>query len=655
MENRFKKGFLCVLSVALLSACQGGNPGSSSASQSKESEPISSSSSTISPASSSSSEPEVTSSQTIQTSETKESSSSEEPPIETSTISSSEEESSEYPPCDEHEYEESIYKKATIVEKGIKRFTCKNCGRHYDEEYYDLDEYSFENMTYSYDGKPHQILIEGMLPYGLHVEYENNVLTEIGTQEATAKILDDKGNLIETKKANIAIVENVGFANLRLTTETGEDPDYKERDLYTNMTVSMDNCADDYAFKDVAGGIRIRGNSTNQDEVTKRAWRLKLDKKRNMLGLNGGTKEKSWVLLADYFDQSMMRNATAFTFGNSLFNHSGNYCTDFKHVNFYMNDDYRGVYLLAEQQQAKPTRVPINEAEDYEGTDVGYLVELDGLANKEDYYFTIGSGSGGGFPWGGGESINGTNIPSKDYAIKTDVFGDQQLPFIKKYMNNVFTILKNIVKGEKMQTLDENNDLIDSPYKTAYETLDSVIDMESFFKTYVLQEYMRNYDVGWGSFYFFVDFSETSTHKKLTFGAPWDFDWSSGNPNSSSVNKSTGSFCNSGSHMLFNPWLFLLSQTDFFAETFPKYYSVFASSSIYERAVEYINYETSAFATEFDKNYTRWGTLNGQKPDMYTRKDVVSKFTCHADASEFLLNWMKERKDYMDGKYLGEK
>ena len=147
MENRFKKGFLCVLSVALLSACQGGNPGSSSVSQSKESEPISSSSSTISPSSSSSSEPEVTSSQTSQTSETKESSSSEEPPIETSTISSSEEESSEYPPCDEHEYEESVYKKATIVEKGIKRFTCKNCGRHYDEEYYDLDEYSFENMT----------------------------------------------------------------------------------------------------------------------------------------------------------------------------------------------------------------------------------------------------------------------------------------------------------------------------------------------------------------------------------------------------------------------------------------------------------------------------------------------------------------------------
>ena len=68
--------------------------------------------------------------------------------------------------------------------------------------------------------------------------------------------------------------------------------------------------------------------------------------------------------------------------------------------------------------------------------------------------------------------------------------------------------------------------------------------------------------------------------------------------------------------------------------------------------MENIEYESSAFATQFNANYDRWGTLNGQQPTMYTRTDVVSKFTCHKDAADFLLNWMRERKAYMDETYL---
>lgn len=562
-------------------------------------------------------------------------------------------------PCDGHEWTETIVKKASIIEKGIKRLECSKCNSVHEETYYDLDEYVFEDATYMYDGKQRTLRIQGMLPYGVRAEYEDNTLTEIGSKEAKVTLYDENNQVLETKTATLRIVENIGLANVRIVTETGEDPDYKERDLYTGMTLDIDNCEDKYKQESLTGGIRIRGNSTNQDAVTKRPWRLKLDSKTNLLGLNGGAKMKSWVLLADYFDQSLLRNQTAFTLGNSLFNYSGNYCSDFKHVNLYMNGDYRGVYLLAEQQQANKNRINIAEPEDgYEGTDVGYLVELDGLANKEDYYFTVGEGGGGqwgGMPWGGGgEQINGVSIPSKDYAVKTDVYGEEQLPFISKYVTNVFTILKNIAKGEALQVLDENNDLIDSPYATSYETLNAVMDVESIFKTFVLNEYMRNYDVGWGSFYFYVDFSKKSTYKRLTLGAPWDFDWSTGNANNGAVNKSTGRYCFKGEHSLFNPWLYLLSQTDFFQDRFEKYYSVFASSGIIEHALENIEYESSAFATQFNANYDRWGTLNGQQPTMYTRTDVVSKFTCHQDAADFLLNWMRERKTYMDETYLNK-
>ena len=79
-----------------------------------------------------------------------------------------------------------------------------------------------------------------------------------------------------------------------------------------------------------------------------------------------------------------------------------------------MNGENRGVYLLAEQQQAKKGRIPVNEPDEgVTSPKVGYLVEIDGLVSQQghvdsqthigelegDPCFTTGTGSTGG--WGG--------------------------------------------------------------------------------------------------------------------------------------------------------------------------------------------------------------------------------------------------------------
>ena len=572
--------------------------------------------------------------------------------------------------CDNHNPQESIIYPASIVTKGVKRLTCPNCGGYSEEFYYDLSQSAFESRSYMYDGSERSLYLEGIVPYGVTVQYENNTLTDIGSKEATAKLFDENGQKIKELKATINVIENTGFPNVRVATETKADPSYKEKDDYTRMTTSVDNCPSKWILNQAAGGIRVRGNSTNQSSVNKRAWRLKFDNKVNMLGLNGGPKNKgfkSWVLLADNFDYSYFRNATAFTFGNTLFNYSGNYASHFQHVNLYMNDEYRGVYLLAEQQQSNDGRISVNEAEDYKGTDVGYIVEIDGLVttnqSSEDYSFITGNSNtstntnpwGGGFGgfggWGmqqSGEKINGVTITDKGYAVKTDVFSDEQYEFIKKYTNNVFTLFKNVVKGEKLQILDENNDLIDSPYTTQYETLNAVLDLDSFFRMYVLQEFLKNYDCGWGSFYLFVDFSKKGIHKRFTCGAPWDFDLGLGNKSRDGDYKPTGDFItkSSGSMTSFNPWLYLLSQTDFFNDLIGRYYTTFANSHAYEKAIHYINYESSAFANEFAQEYQKWANDSGRN-SMGTRK-----YSSHAEAVTYLTDWLSSRKEYLDDKFL---
>ena len=563
--------------------------------------------------------------------------------------SSSSKSSSKPIPCEEHVFKDAV-RVPSIVQKGADLKVCEKCGFTKESNYtYDLNEFTFKDKTFMYDGQEKELLIEGMIPYGTAVKYENNKLTNIGSIEATAKIYDGE-QLLDAKTATLTIVDNIGLPNIRLTTSTGKDPDYHDKTNYTTMSVSIDNCDEKYLVANAPGGIRARGNSTNYDVVSKHPWRLKFDSKINLLGLNDGQKFKSWVLLASYFDQSYLRDAFAFSIGNGLFNYSNNYCSDFKHVNFYMNGDYRGVYVLAEQQQANKGRLGLAEPnEGVTAEKVGYLVEIDIRGGDDDPYFTCGPKSTRSSmgTWSGGRFINGVRVVSSTYAIKSDTFSDEQNKYIEKYVANAMDALINAVTGEKLQIIDENNNLVDSPYNNQYDTLNSFMDLDSLFKTCILHELMKSYDVGFGSFYLFVDFTSSSNHKRLTFGAPWDFDLSCGNKQSGNVTKTNNEFIKSGfGEANFNPWLYLISQTDFYDELFSKYYTVFINSGVFDATMQYLKYVTTAFVSDFANDTTRWKNGSG-KNWMQTRQ-----YNSQKSASDYLTNWLNNRKNYMDGIYL---
>ena len=552
--------------------------------------------------------------------------------------------------CNNHVLEESIRIEPSIIQRGVKRMACPNCGGFQESYIYDLDEFAFESKMYMYDGKERELLIEGLLPLGATVQYQDNKLTEIGSTSATATIYAPDGHLLDIRNATLTIVENTGLPNIRVDTETGKDPDYKDKTNYTNMTTNIDNCLNKYELKNVSGGIRARGNSTNYDGISKRPWRLKFNSKVNLLGLNNGQKFKSWVLLAEYFDQSLFRNAAAYVMGNSLFNYSNNYCSDYQHVNFYLNGDYRGVYVLAEQQQVNTGRIEVAEpGESNLNEKVGYLIEIDIRAEDDDPYFTVGPKSQRSMwgTWSGGIMINGVRVVSSTYAIKSDTFDPKQNKYIEKYVDNAMTALLNAVQGKGLQVINDNNELVDSPYSTQYETLNSFLDIDSFIKTCILQELMKNYDVGFGSFYLFVDFTENSKHPRLTFGAPWDFDLSTGNKQSGNIIKTDNEFIKAGfGEANFNPWLYLLSQTDFYDNIVKKYYTVFAKSLVVEKAINQINYGTEAYKADFDNDTERW--KNGkEKTRMQTRQYHSQK-----DAATYLTDWLTKRKTYMDKVYL---
>lgn len=162
-------------------------------------------------------------------------------------------------------------------------------------------------------------------------------------------------------------------------------PDYEmpPAPYYEDCTITLTDEAENTVLDKVEAEVKVRGNWTTSYD--KKPLRIKFKKKQSMLGLNEGQAYKSWVLLAEYKDASMLRNKTALTIAGEILEKDGLYASDAELVEVRINGEYWGVYLLAEQQQINKGRIDITEAEDdYTGTDIGYFLEFDGYYMNED-------------------------------------------------------------------------------------------------------------------------------------------------------------------------------------------------------------------------------------------------------------------------------
>ncbi|HQN75060.1 MAG TPA: CotH kinase family protein [Bacillota bacterium] len=227
-------------------------------------------------------------------------------------------------------------------------------------------------------------------------------------------------------------------------------------------------------------GIKLRGNSTMF--MPKLPYKIKFETKQEMLG---DYAEKDWVLLANFADQTLVRNALAFNLSKELnleFTPSVNF------VDLYINGVYQGNYLLTDQIEVTNNRVDIEE--NSPAIDTGYLIEYDmrlydvGLDNATENYFMV----------------DYVPMVIKSPDISDSHYSNDQYLFIKDYMNNLYQVLRN--KGDYSGLIDE----------------------ASFIDWFIVNEFLKNVDSSYSSVYFHKDKSGL-----LKMGPVWDFDLSSGN------------------------------------------------------------------------------------------------------------------------------
>lgn len=416
-----------------------------------------------------------------------------------------------------------------------------------------------------------------------------------------------------------------------ISVTTAPDDMIASREKYTSCVVDVFNCDEKLEINEASAGIKVRGNSSayygdvSQILANKVPYRIKFDKKTNMLGLNNGAECKSWVLLKSDWD--LIRNDIAFRFGRTIMGDS-NFCSDGQLVHLYVNEEFQGVYELCEQCQINPNRVDISEpAEGYTDTDIGYYLELDNYAtsDEDNHYISMD------YENATVTDINGETrqfVPA-EYSIKNDLYSQNQIDFIDKYLKNLFKIVYEACENGKYYKFDENYDLVDSDVTTAEEAVSNVMDIDSVRDMYILYEIVHDYDCGEGSFYMCVDLSKDSKCPKLKFTSPWDFNWAY---NDSTEKYYAGAFTDknfvakNGDRS--NPWFIILCKQDWFMATVKEKWTEMSQEKLLQGCIK----TEREYLKEYDADLRKgeeWGP----------------------DSAEDLFNWIENRIYWLNSQW----
>lgn len=216
--------------------------------------------------------------------------------------------------------------------------------------------------------------------------------------------------------------------------------------------------------------IKGRGNSTWHG-TPKRPYNITfMDAeylKKQSVSMIENISSKKWSLLANYNDLSLLRNKIGYDLANQL-----SVGLDSEYFDVWMNGDFLGNYLITPKS-------------DYQATENGFILEIDNTIDEEDPQFNL--------------KDNGKEVETLRFTVKNN---DAELPVsdIQIYMQKVWDAIRDYDSDEYAKYLD----------------------IDSWAKVYLLNEFYKNYDVVWGSILMHKD-NQTESDK-LIAGPIWDLD-----------------------------------------------------------------------------------------------------------------------------------
>ena len=382
-----------------------------------------------------------------------------------------------------------------------------------------------------------------------------------------------------------------------------------------NNTTGMNYVDDDYNDYDGHITIEKRGNSSQwQDKPPYRIETVDSQGENNNVALLGMPEENDWVLYAPWQDKTMMRNVLVYQLSNEI----GRYASRTRFIELFLNDEYRGIYVLMEKIKRDANRVDISklDPDEISGDDLtgGYIL-------KFDWYFT-------GDNIGGFESDYDGMVYNYHYPKPSDIVPEQE-----EYIQNYINEFENI-----MLSNNYTNDTTGYP---------SVTNVESFVDFILLQELAKNVDAYRLSTYLYKD--KESIDNRLTAGPIWDFNHGFGNCDYGETWETNSWLLEynpeGGDQMAF--WWELLWQDDNFKFKVSQRYSELRTNILSEDHIYNIIDSTVIYLGDaVDRNFSRWPLLgNYIWPNYYI-------FETYEEEINYLKSWISNRLSWMDSEIL---
>ena len=270
-------------------------------------------------------------------------------------------------------------------------------------------------------------------------------------------------------------------------------------------------------FEGIIDEIHCRGNSSF-DKTEKKSYTISLNKSMDLFEMG---KAKKWLLIANAFDDTLVRNASAFFIAELL---KLPYTPKFQYVDVYINGNFVGNYLLSEKVEIGKNRVNIRNLEKE-------VVSLNKNCNLADTDFFMEQ-QGRLFSTKGYHIEKEPEDISGGYLLEletSDRYGLEASGFLTSRMQPVVSASPKYASYNQVSYIaglyQDFEDAVFSadgsnPYtgKMYYE----YIDVDSFARKYLLEELVKNLDASFTSQYIYK--YDDSISSKFYAGPCWDYD-----------------------------------------------------------------------------------------------------------------------------------
>ena len=227
--------------------------------------------------------------------------------------------------------------------------------------------------------------------------------------------------------------------------------------------------------------IRCRGNSTfSGSNATKKAYSVKFSEKVSLLG-DKGVADKNWVLMANHYDKSLIRNALTTDimgrFAGMEFNPGALF------VDVVLNGTYIGNYQITDHPDVESGRLDIETPGDDEEASEGFFLEADGWKDHKYVTTTLKS------------------VPVRIHKPKDGEVTTAQSNYVKSWLDRF------------------ESALFSKDYKDPELGYRKLVDSVSLANLYLCTEMSANYDGFWSTYLY-----KRPNDQKMYFGPLWDYD-----------------------------------------------------------------------------------------------------------------------------------